>query len=229
MEVKARRIGEEKFARGDVQPRGGGETAVAQFGGQFADRQFGRVPKPSALDRGRVQLIRAQLRQPHRPDQPVWLRVRPEIPRRIEICRRAGGRGEVGGKPDVARVAPRRPSVRRGDVQLDDECVDVARVAVDGEVKLRRAGEMDLIQRVGKFLQLRLQRATGLPALENFPVSDFRGVGDFAVQRQFRAREVGLEIVQRPCVIRLKTQIGLDVVERERVRRRERPEQPALP
>ena len=53
-------------------------------------------------------------------------------------------------------------------------------------------------------------------------------MGDVAGQREFRAREVGLKIVERPGVVRLKAQFGLNVVERERVRRRERPDEFAL-
>ena len=65
-------------------------------------------------------------------------------------------------------------------------------------------------------------------AVKNRPVADFRRMSDVAGQGEFRAREDGLEIVERPRVVFLESQFSLDVVEREGVCRRERQDEFAL-
>src|SRR5260221_5029951 len=75
---------------------------------------------------------------------------------------------------------------------------------------------MDAGERVEKLLQLR-GAVGGFRALEHFPVADFQRVRDLAGQAEFRAGELRVKIVERPCVVRLEAHVGLDVVQRQPV------------
>src|ERR1039458_6244134 len=90
--------------------------------------------------------------------------------------------GEVAGEPDVARAAPGRLNRGRVQVQPDGERVNVPRVAVHDQAQLRRAREMYPVERVGKFLQLRLPNGAsgGFFAMKNVPVANLRRVDDVA-------------------------------------------------
>jgi hypothetical protein len=76
--------------------------------------------------------------------------------------------------------------------------MQIARVAVQHQLQLRRAGEMDPVDRFGKFLQLRLPgRQVGVAGhAEHFPVAELRRVADFAGQGDFCAGEVRLKMVE---------------------------------
>ncbi len=106
----------------------------------------------------------------------------------------------------------------------------VAGVAIHRERQLRRAGEMDPVERFGKSLQLCLpgRQARGTGAAKYFPVAEFRRVTDVTGQGEFCTREVRLKMIKLPGVVGLKPQGGLDVVKLQAVRRLQRPDQPAL-
>ena len=152
------------------------------------------------------------------PGQPIRQDVGPPRQRRIESGWCSGGSRQVGVQLNVPCAAPGRLRRWRVDGQAKGERVNVARVTMHNKAQLRRAGEMDPVKQVGEFLQAGLPDSAtgGFFTAKDFPVAHLRRMGDVARQGEPGPGKVGVKIVQRPGVVCLEAQFGLNMVESER-------------
>ena len=208
-----------KIFRRQVQPRIGLQFfAAAQFV-EPADGQLRRAPDTVTAQIVGVDFFRVQIRQPQNPREAERLRVRPITQRRIQIGGHIGGRGNLRRRLQMPGSEPRRPHGGRAGVELHDEGMRVARVAVERDAQLRLAGEFDFGERVQKILQRARRRAPVAAGRggKHCPFAGFQRMRDRAGQGNFDAGKIRPKVVERPDVVRLEAQFGLEIQQRERI------------